>query len=374
MTGPLASASGTLRQGFRWWRSELSALSPFRSRIDAGAARPGLVVSVDGAGWRLIDERIKRRSGGRAKTLALSEAEVSDVLERLAAKRSSVPIRLRLPYSACFERKVELPEAARDDLGRILALELERATPFRSGEVYAAHFVDAARSRRGTLAVSQLIVPRAKVDKTIAEIETSGIKITGAGCWNEDGSAPLPVNFLAAKSGDGDEAPKRSRLAKTLAGIALLLAASAAALAISRHETALAQLGQETAAARLRVQSVRQAIDATEGELREIRIVQRLKAERPPAVEVLDKLTRLLPDQVWLTDFRLDGDTVEMSGFAKPAADLVPVLERSGVFTEAAFTAPVTLETGEDKERFSLRARVITKSAAIVPNPAEARP
>jgi general secretion pathway protein L len=83
-----------------------------------------------------------------------------------------------------------------------------------------------------------------------------------------------------------------------------------------------------------------------------------LMQDRKMVVSVIENLTRLLPDSAWLTDLRIDGDTVDISGFSKSAASLIPILETSSVFSEAAFTSAVTRDPSEAKERFSMKLRV----------------
>ena len=86
--------------------------------------------------------------------------------------------------------------------------------------------------------------------------------------------------------------------------------------------------------------------------------LQRMKLGQVPAVEVLEELSRLLPDTVWLTDVRIEGDAVDIAGLAKSGAALPPLFVGSALFADAALTAPVTLDQREDKERFSLRIRI----------------
>ncbi len=66
----------------------------------------------------------------------------------------------------------------------------------------------------------------------------------------------------------------------------------------------------------------------------------------------------MLPDSVWLSEFRLEGDALDISGLAKSGAALPPLFAQSTIFADAALTAPLTLDSREDKERFSLRVRI----------------
>lgn len=377
MTAAAQSLSRALRTGWTWWTGELAGLLPFDRRAPGHDATPGIVVSGDAASLSLIDERVRPR-GARKGGAEHSGKEAWDVLTGIAQSRSQsrspVPVRLRLPYSACFVRRVELPGAVRDDAARILDLDLERATPFRLKDVYTAHFVDEARSTRGTLGFVQLIVRRDTVDKAAAEIRLAGVELAAIDCWNEDGTAALPVDFLSRDRGAVPGASPSPHVSRVLTALAAMLAASAVYLAISRHEAALAELTAQTGAARIKVAAVRQSLDKSEQAQKEIRVLQSLRSERPRAVAVLDGLTRLLPDSVWISDFRLEGDTIEFSGEAKSAAPLVSLLEHSEVFSDAAFSAPVTREGRGDKERFSMRAHLRNASAAKAPSDGGAAP
>ena len=79
-----------------------------------------------------------------------------------------------------------------------------------------------------------------------------------------------------------------------------------------------------------------------------------LRANRPRAVELLDALSRTLPDHAYLTDLRLEKDRLQISGVTRQSADLVPALEQSHSFINVAFFAATTrLENGA-ADRFHL--------------------
>ena len=51
------------------------------------------------------------------------------------------------------------------------------------------------------------------------------------------------------------------------------------------------------------------------------------KTRRPVVVQVLNELTRLVPDQAYIMQSELHHQTVELHGFAVTASDLIGVLE-----------------------------------------------
>ena len=80
--------------------------------------------------------------------------------------------------------------------------------------------------------------------------------------------------------------------------------------------------------------------------------------------EVLEELTRLLPDTIWIWNLKYNGKEIELSGFADSASDLVPLLDRSPLFEKVEFLAPVTKEMqmrgdgNKEKERFKIKAKI----------------
>ncbi len=70
------------------------------------------------------------------------------------------------------------------------------------------------------------------------------------------------------------------------------------------------------------------------------------------AADYLREVTDLLPDDAYLTTFRLRGTQVQLDGFARAASELIPKLEESEHFKDVKFASPTTKVQGRD--RFSM--------------------
>jgi general secretion pathway protein L len=63
---------------------------------------------------------------------------------------------------------------------------------------------------------------------------------------------------------------------------------------------------------------------------------------------ILESVSQVLPDQTFVTEFQWDADKLRLIGITKDAAELVNLLEKSGLFTQATFFAPtVRTDSGE---------------------------
>lgn len=74
-------------------------------------------------------------------------------------------------------------------------------------------------------------------------------------------------------------------------------------------------------------------------------------------LEILQELTKRLPDGTWLQQVQLGEETVEINGYSNRAADLVPPLENSPFFSQVEFTSPITRDS-QNKEVFYIRMRL----------------
>jgi len=74
-------------------------------------------------------------------------------------------------------------------------------------------------------------------------------------------------------------------------------------------------------------------------------------------LEILQELTKRLPDGTWLQQVQLGEETVEINGYSNRAADLVPPLENSPFFSQVEFTSPITRDS-QNKEVFWIRMRL----------------
>jgi general secretion pathway protein L len=346
-----------------WWKSELRWLVPARVRSFLAASKPVIVLAVLESGYSVFVEKGSRiRPLGPVTGGPLPLAQALDVIAQSLRSYRSRPIGIRLPLKSCYVRSVGLPANARRDFESILNLDLVRATPFKLQDVYTTYFVESDAPRAGKLQVQQIVAKRDLIDPLLSRIESLGPTPVFADCWAEQLSPGLPVNFLprAAKT---NGFPK---LFNALAGIVLLLAATAVYLTVSTHQAALEDLRTKTAATRANAVAVARLIEQSQTVLDDLGRLQALKLARPTAIALVEEVTRLLPDTVWLTDLRIEGEVLELSGLAKSGAALPPLFERSALLSEATLTAPITFDPREDKERFSLRLKVVPAASSTV--------
>lgn len=366
---PVASIAKGVSGFLGWWISELRDLLPSRdAQATSNVAFRRLILSLEREGVRVF------REDGQGLTPIAVDGYAADAvvpLERALATAADVvprlPIGIRVAQEQCFVRSTELPASARRDFARILELDLERSTPLRPADVYAAHVVDGAAKTKGLLDVRQFLLKRRSIEPVVAALEGRGIKAAFADCWSADRRTGVPVNFLASSDRSADQGVPL-RVLPMLGGLALVLALSATLLMRTKQAEALAALDATTSRLAEQARSAGAVRERSLAANKASEQLAKLLAERRPAVLLIEELSRLLPDHTFLHTLRIDGDSVEISGLTPSAAALLPLLEGSELFHDARLTAPVQLESEKDRERFRLAVRIKRPSQVETPH------
>jgi Tfp pilus assembly protein PilN len=131
-----------------------------------------------------------------------------------------------------------------------------------------------------------------------------------------------------------------------------------------RYSKELATVNAEIKKRKPAVEAVEKLQKQKEELGKEIFELRKIKMEETSKIDILRELTQILPDTVWIWNFKYNGKEIEINGFADSASDLIPLLDRSPLFEKVEFLAPVTKERvmrpegDKEKERFRIKAKI----------------
>ncbi len=342
-----------------WWGEELASCVPGALRRAFTPAAPRLVLSFSDDRLDIIYER-RRDSARSMLSLSRSDdlsARLRDYIERFGPRRGKVPIGLRIPLTWCLTRQLEIPYAARSNASGILLNDLQRATPFRNGQALSAVYLGERSQDGARITAHQVVVTRDRLAPLLEVAESAGLDVSFADAFSEDARRPLPIDLLAAPS----ESSKTSGQAWRWPAVFVLAVLAGAGLvgyaALDRQTQALARLEAMTEEVKTKALAVRKQMDLLESERAKHLALDQRKTLAPGVLGTWSELTRILPDTAWLETIRIDGDTVEITGYALSAAELVSLIEQSAMFKDAGLSSPVTQDDRVGAERFGVRLR-----------------
>ncbi len=348
---------------FRWWGGEVAACLParLRERLARGGQRLTIEVSetevrfsiAKGQEQRSIGE-ISISAGGLSGQRDAGQRDAVARIVRQAGVRSAEVV-LQLPRDKVLRRLVDLPAAAAENLREVLGFEMDRHTPFKAEEVYFDYRLEGGDAERKRIKVDLVVVPRAIADLAVRLTSSWGLDPDRLAAGEEAASGARPFNLLppgVARSRGGFG----QRLTWALFALACLLSATAIYLPLEHKREILAATEVELAWAKAEAVQVDELRDQVQEILeRGSFVVQRKRSERG-VTELLDELTRLLPDHTWVLKFGLRDGRLSLSGYSAKPSSLIGLLEQSEMLTEVRFSSPVTMDQKIGLERFNLTA------------------
>lgn len=360
----------TVGEFLAWWRGELAGMLPGGLRRRLAGRRQTLRLTP--AGDTL---RIARRDGDREELLATVDLASPDAGARVTAALhgydpASTRIQVAVPEEKVLIKQVQMPLAAEENLREVLGFEMQRQTPFRAEQVLYNFRVLARRPGSQQLDVEMSVVPRAVVESVLGPLKSWGlIHAPDQGRSGDEGQNGGVFAFVADSSGQ----TRAGRLRRLLVAANAVLLVTVIAVPFVQQREYLDELRTRLEAAR--------AAAATAGELQQriddhrarARYLFARKTGSPAVVELMEELSRRLPDDTWLFRAELRDGTVHLQGTSGRASALIAGLEDSRLLENVRFASPVTQDGASGRERFHVSATVAAPRPATFTGHAEGR-
>lgn len=354
-----------------WWLGELHGLLPRRWR-ETAPRRQALLLVLDEPFVRIFERRRQRLQPLGVLQLPPAGAAgrhepgppMLDRELRRALERNRDAVVLVLGEKDALTCTDLLPAAAEDDLPRIMLHKVDLLTPWTADQVYAAQRVVGQRPG-GMLEVLLAVARRRTVDQACARLASLGLAPQAADLALDEDLNTAGVDLL-----HGTAPPRRrrwpARLASGLLLTGLLAFIALASYAIYHRQLEITEQRQLAAALETRLADLPELRGQVAARQAETGFLVAQRRDRPSPLLVLEVLSRLLPDSVWLTDVTLEGNELVVTGLAEDASPLIALIEGAPHFEQVRFSTPSTRvrvpgPDGEEQEmeRFSLRATVI---------------
>ena len=348
---------------WRWWLAELGGMLPKRIRA---AVLPGVErLYLELNGPQVITSRGTSESVHEiarypltAEALPLEQAQ--EVAELAGRSRELI---LCLPADKVLLKTLTLPLVAETNLREVLGFEMDRQTPFSLEQVYYDHVLTKRNSKTNTLTLELVVTPRVYLDEQLSKLKGIGLQPHQVTLCREKTRQTQPLNLLPEEARQRrPDSAQHLNLALGVLALALLLGTIALPLVNKIQVVQTLEARIELATSRAEI--IRRLRDEVESLSADSDFLLKKKQLTPLVLEIVNELTRILPDDTSINRLTIKGREIQIQGQSTAAAALIPLIESSDSLHNPRFRSSVTRSQGSNSERFNLSAEV-TGGAAL---------
>lgn len=338
-----------------WWLREFRASVPRRllAVLDVNRTAVLVVQPLDDQVTATLMDRSGRAVFAKASPWpGYLPEHLGQWIAEASSCEPSLELMLRLPDADAIQGKLTLPSEAEAKIEEIVREQIVRKTPFDLNSVHLGYATVAIDAKR--LEVRYLLVPKQRLDRHLGQLGLSPGAVASIVCSEHDIWHAPRIRMSTA--------PRRI-LNPSNQLIAALLTALLGSLA---YELAATLWQQQTILQDIerRSEAIAGPAKSIVGRLNDIRDVNEQVADlvavrgSPRLVDIWEELANLLPSSTYLTTVDVRGQQLQLSGVSVAAGDLIPILERSPMFSGVELSGPTTTDRARGREQFSLKARL----------------
>ena len=342
-----SSAAQSFGNFLSWWQQQLKECVPLglRNKL-AQARRPAL--------WSPTDDRVWLAAG------ALSESKPF-LSSALAQRGGSAAVVVGEVNG--FRRELEMPLAVQDRLQQVLGYELDRLTPLKASELYYDFRIKQKNLSAGTCTVELAAAPRMRVDPMLAEANRRNITVTRMLLSPSDVDTSLDLLKIAQTSADDDNKP-RSWITPALFALCMALVIALVALPLWQMRQRILALQPIESSAKTDAQIASVVQQQLEKQISEYNLPLARKYSGPLVVQLLDDLSKRLPDDTWAQSIEIrtiptqKTKEVVLQGETGSGGKILQIVQESPLIKDPTFKATMT-RVAPNAERFHIAGEIV---------------
>jgi Tfp pilus assembly protein PilN len=312
------------------------------------AQAPGMILRIGPSSVEVL-----RRQDGREERMLTAHGRPQEAVKRAVdalGKRLGQDCALLIAAELSVTGQMILPAEADDVLKAIIRNKVEGIAPWPITQSAFGQRVAPVAGEAARVAVDVAVVSRVLLEEVAGQLAQAGSAVRAASVQLQDGER-LSLGFGARR-----ETLEARRLAVGIAAGLGAFAAAVAAIGMLLVWQGHARLTAERAEmARLSASLAGQAGDAT-SLAGAANLLHERRRQRLPAVAVLEELSSVLPESVWLDFLSLDDVRIEFRGQGSGIPSLIEVLEQSQAFRDVNFSSATQFNADLNAEAFAIGA------------------
>jgi general secretion pathway protein L len=335
----------SLQRFWKWWRSEILEVIPPKLREVFDRKERVLVVSAN------ENELV-------ARLLPAPESRGPQVTNPEALWPEADIAIVELSPLQAFRRRVSLPFGTEDRLADVLGYEMDRLTPYARDDVYFDFQIDSRDTARKVVNIDLVVALRQTVDSILLRLKELDIVPSSVTLRGDLSPGKQAAVNLLPDAKQSRSMTKREIVPTALTITAVALALIALAYPIGHKWLRLQELDAEISRLSPAALAAKETQDEIAAAARQGGFFAEKWESMPTKIRLLDEITRVMPDDTWLTRVQINGGTVRIQGESEGASSLIGLMENSDLLRDVSFSSPVTKNPRTSNDRFVIQASI----------------
>lgn len=336
----------------------MSLLLPGEKHSSHGRNKESLLIEIARDEYQVLN------SGGEellyVKQAIAANGNDSEQLKNIfkeATKNGDLALDIHINESEVLTRHISLPASTEENLYEVIQYEMDRYTPFNKEDVYFDYRIEDRDKEKELIKVLLIVVRKEVLNSVVDSIENSRIYLQAIDVIDPQNpeSSLHNVKLLRSYSELGNS-KKSSTKWLVVAAAALLLLTGITPLIINYIH--ISKLSSELTGLEKTVQKVKQLQTEYTKMQEQVGYLVKIKERNPSIIELINLLTLAIPDHTYVQRLSLEGGLLSVQGLSASASELIPIIDKTGMFDDIRFAAPVTQSGADGLERYSITAQI----------------
>lgn len=274
-----------------------------------------------------------------------------------SAKNDGAALDIQINKSEILTRQLSLPSNTEENLNEVIQYEMDRYTPFNKDDVYFDYKIEERVNEKQLIKVLLIVARKEMLDPIVEAIEATNVylrKIEIVDPENQEKNLK-EINFFRTNN----EINKRNTSSNKWLLIAVAVLFVLTGLTpIMMNYIQINKLSSELKSMEGTVKKVKQLQSEYQTMQEQVGYLVSIKDRNPSIIEMLNLLTKVIPDHTYVQRLSLESGQLSMQGVSASASELIGIIDQTGLFDDIRFAAPVTQSGGDGLERYSITANI----------------
>ncbi|MCK5667878.1 MAG: PilN domain-containing protein, partial [Gammaproteobacteria bacterium] len=244
-----------------------------------------------------------------------------------------------------------------ENLREVLGYEMDRRTPFSVEQVYYDYLLEENGEGNNQLKVQLFASPKEHIDQMLKLLDSWHIKPDVINVI-DPGININTLNLLPAEKRNADNSQQANNLTLLLVVTAFCLFLAVLYVPLIKQDDVLSQLETEISTNRDVVTKLKDLKLHKEALLDRASFLISKRNDYIPVIELLNELTRIIPDDTWLIRFSLTNGELQLQGESTVASSMIQLIESSDILNDVKFRSPVITNAATKKDKFNISAKL----------------